>query len=222
MKKNVLLGSTLVILTSCLIYLVWLEKSTATRPQEPKLPYPYRSQEVRFQNNQASINLSGTLTLPAKADNVPAVILITGSGPQDRNEAVFGHRPFLVIADYLTRHGFAVLRYDDRGIGQSTGNFMTATSLDFAADAESAVAYLKTRKEINQHNIGLVGHSKGGLIAAIAASHTKEVSFVISLAGPGVICIDVMHLQTQLIARAGGVDESAIVTMNKTNHETAD
>lgn len=99
---------------------------------------------------------------------------------------------------------------------------MTATSLDFAADAESAVAYLKTRKEINQHNIGLVGHSKGGLIAAIAASHTKEVSFVISLAGPGVICIDVMHLQTQLIARAGGVDESAIVTMNKTNHETAD
>ena len=200
MKKNVLLGSTLVILTSCLVYLVWLEKSTATKPQEPKSPYPYRSQDVRFQNKQAGINLSGTLTLPANVEKVPAVILITGSGPQDRNGAVFGHRPFLVIADYLTRQGFAVLRYDDRGVGQSTGNFMTAPSLDFAADAERAVAYLKTRKEIDGDKIGLVRHSEGGLIAAIAASHLKEVSFVISLAGPGVTCLDVMHLQAELIA----------------------
>lgn len=222
MKKKAILGSILLLLTSCLLYLVWLEKSNATKPQDPKLPYPYRSQEVRFQNNQAGISLSGTLTLPTKAKNVPAVILISGSGPQNRNGEVFGHRPFLVIADYLTRQGFAVLRYDDRGTSQSTGNFMTATSLDFAADAESAVAYLKTRKEINRDNIGLVGHSEGGLIAAIAASHLKEVSFVISLAGPGVTCIDVVHLQAELIARAGGVDETAILTMNRTNRETAD
>ena len=115
MKKNAILGSTLVILTCCLLYLVLLEKSNAAKPQDPKLPYPYRSQEVRFRNNGAGINLSGTLTLPAKAENVPAVILITGSGPHERNEEVLGHRPFLVIADYLTRHGCAVLRYDDRG-----------------------------------------------------------------------------------------------------------
>ena len=119
MKKNALLGSTLLILTSCLVYLVWLEKSTATKPQDPKLPYPYRSQEVRFQNNQAGINLSGTLTLPAKAEKVPAVILITGSGPQDRNGAVFrtqtlsGYRG---LSHPPRVRGFALRRQGDRSI----------------------------------------------------------------------------------------------------------
>ena len=223
MKKNVLLGSTLVILTCCLLYLVWLEKSNATKPQRPpSYLIPIVAKKFVFKITRLVSTFLGTLTLPAKVDNVAAVILITGSGPQDRNEEVFRTQdPFWLSLIISHATGFAVLRYDDRGIGQSTGNFMTATSLDFAADAESAVAYLKTRKEINGDKIGLVGHSEGSLVAAIAASHLKEVSFVISLAGPGVTCIDVMHLQAELIARAGGVDETAILTMSKTNRETA-
>jgi len=148
--------------------------------------------------------------------------MITGSGPQDRNEQVFGHKPFLVIADYLTRQGFAVLRYDDRGVGKSSGDFMQATSPDFATDAESAVAYLKTRKEIQHGKIGLAGHSEGGLVAAIAASRSKDVAFVISLAGPGVMCIDVINLQAELIARAGGVDEAGIAMIRKASRETTE
>jgi pimeloyl-ACP methyl ester carboxylesterase len=126
------------------------------------------------------------------------------------------------MADYLTRHGFAVLRYDDRGVGKSSGNFMTATSADFATDAESAVAYLRTRKEINKGKIGLAGHSEGGLVAAITASGSKDVGFVISLAGPGVTGIDVIALQTELIARAGGISKAGIAIISRANRETAE
>jgi len=219
MKKKVILISIFVLAVACLFYIVLSEKPVARKSQEPKLPYPYHSEKVTFNNNKYGITLAGTLTFPKKAGSFPAVILITGSGPQDRNEEILGHKPFLIIADYLTRQGFAVLRYDDRGIAKSTGNFMTATSLDFAADAESAVTYLKSRKEIVPGKIGLAGHSEGGLVAAIAASRSKEVSFVISLAAPGAIGIEVMNLQAELIARAGGVNETEIARLKKANRE---
>jgi pimeloyl-ACP methyl ester carboxylesterase len=222
MKNKLFLISIFIVIVAYLVYLVLSEKPVTGKYQEPKLPYPYHSEEVTFNNAQDGITLSGTLTLPKKQERFPAVILITGSGPQNRNEEVFGHKPFLVIADYLTRQGLAVLRYDDRGTGKSTGIFMTATSLDFAADAESAVSYLKSRKEIDPKKIGLVGHSEGALVAAITAAQSEDVNFVISLAGPGVKCIEVANLQAELIARAGGVDEEGISIIKKTNREITD
>ena len=222
MKKKIVLALFLALIAACVIYIILPEKSAEARPQEPKQPFPYYTEEVTFRNDGAGIMLSGTLTLPNKEGNFPAVVLITGSGPQSRNEDVFGHKPFLVVADYLTRHGFAVLRYDDRGVGNSSGNFMKATSPDFATDAESAVAYLKTRKQINKDKIGLAGHSEGGLVAAIAASRSKDIGFIISLAGPGVTGIEVIALQTELIARAGGVDEAGIAIITRASRETAE
>jgi hypothetical protein len=163
-----------------------IEKQTVIRPQEPKKPYSYYTEEVTFQNNKENITLAGTLTLPKKEGNYPVVILITGSGPQNRDEELMGHKPFLIISDYFTKNGIAVLRYDDRGVAQSGGNFKTATSLDFASDVESAITYLKTRKEINKNKIGLVGHSEGGIIAPIVASKSKDVNFIVLLAGTGI------------------------------------
>ncbi|SEI53868.1 hypothetical protein SAMN05216327_102323 [Dyadobacter sp. SG02] len=221
MKKNITLALFLALIVACVVYIALPGKSNPSRPQEPKLPYPYRSEEITFLNEHSNIKLSGTLTLPAKEGSFPAVVLITGSGPQDRNEEIFGHKPFLIIADYLTRHGFAVLRYDDRGIGKSTGRFMTATSLDLASDAESAVAYLKSRKEINPAQVGLAGHSEGGLVAAIAASRSKDIGFVVSLAGPGAPGLEILALQTELIAQAGGVDQAGMALLKKSNREIA-
>ncbi|WP_140486584.1 alpha/beta hydrolase family protein [Flavobacterium sp. GSA192] len=183
-----------------------IEKQILKRPQEPQKPYPYYSEEVTFQNNAAHINLAGTLTLPKKSGTFPAVILISGSGPQNRNEELLGHKPFLVIADYLTKNGIAVLRCDDRGVGQSKGNFKTATSADFATDVESAVAYLKTRKEINK--IGLIGHSEGGLIAPMVANKSTDVAFIVLLAAPGIQGDQILLLQQKLIGKASGISEN--------------
>ena len=155
------------------------------RPQEPKRPYPYYEEQVVFRNKQARVRLAGTLTLPLSGGPFPAVLLCSGSGPQDRNEEVFGHKPFLVLADHLTRLGIAVLRVDDRGVGQSTGNFSKATSEDFAADTLAGIEYLKTRKEIAAGKIGLVGHGEGGLIAAMVAARSRDVAFVVMMAAPG-------------------------------------
>ena len=132
------------------------------RPQEPRPPFAYESEEVTFDNTDAKVTLAGTLTRPRSTGPHPAVILLTGSGPQNRNGELFGHKPFLLIADYLTRHGIAVLRYDDRGVGESTGDFDRATSADFAADAAAAFAFLKSKKDIDPSRIGLLGHSEGG------------------------------------------------------------
>lgn len=183
-----------------------IEKQILKRPQEPQKPYPYYSEEVTFQNNAAHINLAGTLTLPKKSGTFPAVILISGSGPQNRNEELLGHKPFLVIADYLTKNGIAVLRCDDRGVGQSKGNFKTATSADFATDVESAVAYLKTRKEINK--IGLIGHSEGGLIAPMVANKSTDVAFIVLLAAPGIQGDQILLLQQKLIGKAAGMSDA--------------
>jgi len=180
------------------------------RPQNPARPYPYREEQVTFANPKAQVSLVGTLTLPPGSGPFPAAILIAGSGPQDRDETVAGHRPFLVLADYLTRKGIAVLRYDKRGIGKSTGSFDQATSEDFASDAAAALAYLKSQKEIDSRSIGLIGHSEGGIIAPMIASRSAGVAWVVLLAAPGLKGEEVMLLQSELILKTAGFDDDRI------------
>ncbi|UOB16459.1 alpha/beta hydrolase family protein [Abyssalbus ytuae] len=194
-----------------------IEKEVLNRPQEPTKPYPYYSEDITFQNLKDNISLSGTLTLPKKEGNFPVVILISGSGPQNRDEELFGHKPFLVISDYLTKNEIGVLRYDDRGVGQSTGDFKNATTANFATDAESAITYLKTRKEINKKKIGLIGHSEGGIIASIVASKSKDISFIVLLAGTGIKGDKVLLLQQELISKAKGIAQNDIKKSLETN-----
>lgn len=179
------------------------EAVDTSKPQDPKKPYPYDEREVTFENSAQGNKLAGTLTLPKGAKGVPAVILLSGSGPQNRDSALFGHRPFLVLADHLTRKGIAVLRYDDRGIGGSTA-VPRSTTLDFAKDALAAVEFLKKEPAINAGRIGLIGHSEGGMIAPVAASQSKDVAFIVMLAGPGVPGEQVMYEQAAAIIRANG------------------
>jgi uncharacterized protein len=180
------------------------------RPQEPHPPYPYSCEEVTFPNKKGGFNLAGTLTYPSSGGPFTAVIMITGSGAQDRNEELLGHKPFLVIADYLTKHGIAVLRYDDRGIGGSGGDFGKSTSLDFATDAEAAFAFLKTNSHVNPKMIGLMGHSEGGMIAPIVASRNKNIAFIVLLAGPGTTGKQILISQSELIGRADSVPEKEL------------
>ena len=180
------------------------------RPQNPKKPYPYHEEEVTFANPKAQVSLMGTLTLPSGQGPFPAALLIAGSGPHDRDETVAGHRPFLVLADHLTHKGMAVLRYDKRGIGKSTGNYDQATTEDFASDATAALDYLKSRKEINAKKIGLIGHSEGGLIAPMIASRSSDVAWVVLLAAPGLKGEQIMLLQSELILKAAGFDDERI------------
>lgn len=175
------------------------------RPQDPVKPYPYREEDVTFENKAAAIKLAGTLTLPQNKGPYTAVVLISGSGPQNRDLEVFGHRPFLVLSDYLTRKGIAVLRVDDRGVGKSEGNFSTATTADFATDVEAAVAYLKTRPEIDAHRIGLIGLSEGGIIAPMVASRNSDVAFIVMMAGTGVPGAQIIPEQVRLLSRAAGM-----------------
>ncbi len=185
-----------------------IEKPVLNRPQEPKEPFPYRIEEVQFTNTDAGIRLAGTLTLPKKKGTFPAVVMITGSGQQDRDEEIFGHKPFKVIADDLTRNGIAVLRFDDRGFGASEGDAKTATSLDFASDVKSAVAFLKSRPDIR--SIGLLGHSEGGIIAPLVAVDSPDVRFIVLLAGPGLRGDKLLLLQEELIWRVDETDEKKI------------
>ncbi len=188
-----------------------IEAEKLERPQEPKAPFPYRSEEVGFINEKANgIRLAGTLTLPEGEGPWPVAILISGSGPQNRDEELLGHKPFLVISDYLTRKGIAVLRYDDRGVGESKGTFRTATSADFATDVEAAVKMLRQRPDIQAGKIGLIGHSEGGLIAPIVAAEMPEVAFAVLLAGPGVNGEKIILHQSALIDAAEGKPESVI------------
>ena len=184
-----------------------IEKEKLIRPQEPTKPYSYFSEDITFENKKAGIILAGTLTFPKKEGVFPVVILISGSGPQNRDEELLGHKPFLVLSDYLTKNGIAVLRYDDRGTALSTGDFKTATSADFATDVESAITYIKTRKEINKKKIGLMGHSEGGLIAPMVASKSKDVAFIVLLAGTGIQGDQILLLQQRLIGKASGVSD---------------
>ena len=198
------------------------EVKKVARPQEPKPPYPYHSEDVTFENKTAGITLAGTLTIPSSGSNFTAVILITGSGAQNRDEELMGHKPFLIIADYLTRNGIAVLRYDDRGTAQSTGDFKSATTNDFATDVESAIEFLKTRKEIDKKKIGLVGHSEGGIIAPMVAARSKDVGFIVLLAGTGVRGDALLLSQNELISIASGKSEDKIARGNKLNSKLYD
>ena len=186
-----------------------LKAETPKRPQNPTPPYPYQSIDLTYTNPLQHDTLAATLTIPPGKGPFPAVLLITGSGPQDRDESLMGHKPFLVLSDYLTRHGIAVLRADDRGIGKSTGDFATATTADFATDAEAGIALLKTRPEIDPHRIGLIGHSEGGIIAPMVASRNKDVAFIVLLAGSGTPGIDIITNQTRLLDEASGMTQDA-------------
>src|SRR5690606_17903059 len=155
------------------------------RPQAPKPPFSYIAKEVSYYSSDSLIRYGGTLTLPNEKGKFPAVVLLSGSGPQDRDATMFYHKPFLVIADYLTERGFAVLRLDDRGVGGPTGGKLANTTNDYAYDALEAVAYLKRQKNVNQSSIGLIGHSEGGIIAFLAAGRSSDIAFIVSLASPG-------------------------------------
>ncbi|NLZ94286.1 MAG: alpha/beta hydrolase [Bacteroidales bacterium] len=172
-------------------------KKKPLRPQEPKAPYPYDVEETTFINTKEKIKLAATLTLPKQKKKSPAVILIAGSGPNDRDETIFAHKPFWILADYLTRQGIAVLRYDKRGVGESEGEYFTATTKDFAEDVGAAISYLKTREEIDTTNIGLIGHSEGGIIAPMVAAGSNDVKFIVLMAGLGVTGTELVLAQHQ-------------------------
>jgi pimeloyl-ACP methyl ester carboxylesterase len=180
------------------------------KPQEPRKPFPYLEEDVTYENKKAGIKLAGTLTKPQGGGPFPAVLLITGSGAQDRNEMIMGHKPFMVIADYLTRQGLAVLRVDDRGVGGTTGDLSSSTSEDLAGDVLAGIAYLKSRPDINGRWIGLIGHSEGGLIAPMVAAQSPEVAFIVLLAGTGVTGERILYEQGELISRAEGAPEEEI------------
>ena len=190
---------------------------TINRPQEPKPPFPYSSEDVTFTNSKFNIKLAGTLTIPKGDGPFPAVVMVTGSGAQNRNEELLGHKPFLVIADYLSRNGIAVLRYDDRGVGSSQGNILSSTTADFATDAEAAFNFLRTRTNIKSTAIGIIGYSEGGLIAPIVASSNPGIAFIVSLAGPGVTGEKILHRQNYDISSASGLDEKQIKEAISTN-----
>ncbi|MFQ5748669.1 MAG: alpha/beta hydrolase family protein, partial [Planctomycetota bacterium] len=185
------------------------------RPQTPKPPFPYRQEEVSYENKAGGVTLAGTLTLPPGEGPFPAALLITGSGAQDRDETIFQHHPFLVIADHLTRAGVAVLRVDDRGVGGSSRGPEGATTADFAGDVRAGVAFLRGRRTIDPARIGLIGHSEGGIIAPMVASEDKDLAFVVLLAGTGLPGGEILEMQSALIARASGGEEKSIAANRK-------
>ena len=192
------------------------------RPQEPRAPFPYSVQEVSFMSPKAGIELSGTLTLPKDSNPKALVVLISGSGPQNRDEEIMNHKPFLLWADYLTKRGIGVLRFDDRGVGKSGGSFSASTSFDFADDVNSAVDYLRSRGEFKNIKIGLMGHSEGGLIAPIVASKRGDVSFLVLLAAPGVKGSDIIVAQQELIGKASGAPAEEVEKYSKISRELYD
>ena len=180
------------------------------RPQEPKPPYPYYTQEVSFNNIKDSVSLSGTFTRPSSPGKYPVVVMLSGSGPQNRDEEMAGHKFFLVLADYFARNGIASLRYDDRGAGASTGDFEAASIYDFAHDAITAMGYLKTRNDVDLHSVGLLGHSEGAIVAQIVAADNPAVAFVISLAGIGVTGRELIDQQSVIKGQLAGKPDSLI------------
>lgn len=193
--------------------------------QSKPVPANYSAHDVAFDNAGAGVRLAGTLTTPAGPGPFPAVVLVTGSGPQNRDEEILGHKPFLVIANYLAERGIASLRYDDRGVGSSTGNFQTATTLDFADDAQAAVDFLSTQARINPKQLGVIGHSEGGIVASIlgARSETRagdpKLAFLVLLAAPGVPGNQLLLMQNSALGRALGMSEAQITIANEINSE---
>lgn len=182
--------------------------AAAARPQEPQPPFPYRSEAVQFQNG--AVTLAGTLTLPEGEGPFAAVLFITGSGPQDRDETIAGHKPFLLLADTLTRAGYATLRVDDRGVGGSSGDLGQATYDDLIGDVLAGVAFLKDHAATDRERIGLFGHSEGGYLAPLVAERSDDVAFVIMMAGPAVSGEEVLLLQNRLIYEGSGLPEAQV------------
>ena len=179
-----------------------------SRPQDPRPPFPYRTADVAFES-VPGVRLAGTVIIPPGPGPFPAVVFVTGSGPQDRDEALMGHRPFLVIADDLARHGIASLRYDDRGVAKSTGSFDKSTSADFSQDAEAAVRFLRQYRDIAPDRVGILGHSEGGLIGPMVAARDRDVAFLVLMSGPGVPGDSIILLQGRAIAIATGASPAA-------------
>ena len=186
------------------------EAKQMTRPQDPQPPFNYRIEEVTFTNPKEGNTLTGTLTTPEGDGPFPAMVLVSGSGQQNRDEELMNHRPFWVIADYMARHGVAVLRYDDRGIGGSGGEVYNATSMDFSYDAEAAFDFLRSQKCVDASCVGILGHSEGGIINFMVAARRPEVAFLVSLAGPAVNGIEVLKAQGEAIGRSKGMTEEMI------------
>lgn len=181
-----------------------------TKPQTPKPPFTYQSKDIVYEGLNTKLSYGATLTYPNDQSKFPLVILITGSGQQDRDESIFGHKPFAVIADYLTKKGFAVLRIDDRGTGKSTGDFHQSTTADFALDVDEHINYAKSLPMIDTNRIGLLGHSEGGIIAPMVAAHNKSVSFIILMAGPGIVITELMAIQNEMVQKSAGLSQKAI------------
>ena len=192
------------------------------RPQDPQPPFHYQIEEVTFVNEKEGNTLAGTLTIPEGEGPFPAMVLVSGSGQQNRDEELMNHRPFWVIADYCARHGVAVLRYDDRGVGGSDGEVKNATSMDFSYDAEAAFDYLRNRKEINATKVGILGHSEGGVINFMVAARRPEVAFLVSLAGPSVNGIEALKEQQAAILRASGMSEEMVQFNGNANAQMFD
>lgn len=193
------------------------------RPQTPVPPFPYESKEVRFVNEKADdISLAGTLTFPSEGSRFPGVVLISGSGPQDRDETLFGHKPFAVIADYLSRSGLAVLRFDDRGTAGSEGDFAGSTTEDFTTDVEAAVRFLRQQENIDPEKVGLIGHSEGGIIASMVAASDPDLDYIVLLAGPGLPGADLLLMQNEALGRASGMPEEKLKELRQINRRIYD
>ena len=199
-----------------------MKEQKKTRPQDPQPPFKYQIEEVTFVNEKEGNKLAGTLTIPEGEGPFPAMVLVSGSGQQNRDEELMNHRPFWVIADYCARHGVAVLRYDDRGVGGSDGEVKNATSMDFSYDAEAAFDYLRNRKEINATKVGILGHSEGGVINFMVAARRPEVAFLVSLAGPSVNGIEALKEQQAAILRASGMSEEMVQFNGNANAQMFD
>lgn len=182
------------------------------RPQTPVAPFPYKSEDIIYTNKDKSITYGATITIPSGKGPFPAALLLTGSGQQNRDEEILGHKPFAVIADHLTKNGFIVLRVDDRGVGQTTGKRFISTTRDFANDAIVGLNYLKNRNEVNKNMVGLIGHSEGGMIAQILAAERKDISFVVMLSGPGEKTMKVMNDQNEAMLLKSGMPKEFITS----------
>ena len=198
------------------------KEAKQVRPQDPQPPFDYRVTEVSFTNEKEGNILTGTLTIPKGKGPFPAMVLVSGSGQQNRDEELMNHRPFWVIADYCARHGIAVLRYDDRGMGGSTGEVENATSMDFSYDAEAAFDFLRKQKHIDASRVGILGHSEGGIINFMVSARRPEVAFLVSLAGPAVNGIEVLKEQQVAILRASGMTEEMIAFSQNSNRQLFD
>lgn len=180
------------------------------RAQTPVPPFPYNSEDLVYYNRDKSIAYGATITIPKGKGPFPAVLLLTGSGQQNRDEEIMGHKPFAVIADHLTRNGFIVLRVDDRGMGKTTGDVMSATTRDFANDAIVSLDYLKSRKEVNKSKLGLIGHSEGGMIAQMIGAERNDIDFIVMIAAPGEPTLKVMHDQNEAVLRKMGMGKAYV------------